>query len=321
MTHGLNSGGDLEPNPEVRRLLGLLDVSEGVVPILEPAELRLAAKAFSEKMSVGEVGDLLLTVDVVVEGSDSDISTRVYEPTGDATDCLDVIVFFHGGGWTVGDLDTADGGARALASALDSRVVSVDYRLAPENPFPAAFEDGLAVLRHVANQRTTRRVVLAGESAGGNLAASVALALRDEPCICGQILINPVLDLMNEAASYRSFGEGYFLTTEIMRRYKEWYVGQADPSDERISPLLAETLAGAAPAVIVTAGFDPLLDEGAAYAVRLVCDGVPVNYIPMSTMLHGWFALLKNSEFARHEFGRLVDGARALLPQFHAEAV
>jgi acetyl esterase len=304
--------GDPEPSAEVRRLLGFLDLPPVDGPPLEPTEIRLAAKDFSEWAARGKIEDVASVLDVRVEGLGGDIATRVYQPTADPSDLLDVVVFFHGGGWTVGDLDTGDAVARALANALGSRVVSVDYRLAPEDPFPAAFEDCMTVVRHVISQTTTRRAVIAGESAGGNLAAAVCLALRDEPVIRGQLLINPVLDLVNEALSYRRFGEGYFLTTEIMRKYKSWYLGQADPGDERISPLMASSLVGVAPAVIVTAGFDPLLDEGAAYAVRLINDSVPVTYIPMNSMLHGWLALIPNSEVARQEFDNLIAAARAL---------
>jgi acetyl esterase len=310
-----SSTGELKPDPEVCRLLSLLDLPAIDGPPLTPAEIRLAAKDFGEKAPQGEIEDVALVVNVPIKGPGGNIPTRVYEPTGSSSERLDVVVFFHGGGWSVGDLDTADAGARALANRLRSRVVSVDYRLAPEYPFPAAFEDCVAVLRYVSHQKSTRRIVVAGESAGGNLAASLSIALRDEEMICGQLLINPVLDLVNEAPSYRWFGEGYFLTTKIMRSYKDWYVGQEDPSDERISPLQAKSLVGVAPTVITTAGFDPLLDEGAAYAVRLINDGVPVTYIPMNSMLHGWFGLLPFSEVARQEFDGLVNAARGLFAE------
>jgi len=303
----------LTPNSEVQQLFALLLLPEVDGPPVNPADIRLGFSDFIEKAALGgETDEVALVFDVAVEGQSGAVLTRVYEPTGNTSDVLDVVVFFHGGGWAAGDLDTADVGARALAHALRCRVVSVDYRLAPENPFPAAFDDCVTVLRHVSQQEENRRLVVAGESAGGNLAASISIALRDEGLISGQLLINPVLDLVNEGPSYRDFGEGYGLTARDMRIYKDWYVGEADPSDPRISPLMAASLAGVAPVVITTAGFDPLLDEGVAYATRLINDGVQVTYVPMNSMLHGWLALLPSSAVTRHEFVRMMKATSVL---------
>jgi acetyl esterase len=303
----------VKPNPEVQLLLGLLILPDGDGPSLTPNEIRLGARDFTEKTAAqGEIESVAMVFDTSIEGRDGAIPVRVYEPTGKSTDVLNVVVFFHGGGWAAGDLESADPGARALSNALRCRVVSVDYRLAPEHPFPAAFDDCVTVVRHVGKQETSQLLVVAGESAGGNLAASISIALSDEGLIAGQLLINPVLDLVGEAPSYRTFGEGYGLTAQMMRTYKDWYVGHGNPRDQRISPLMANDLSGVAPTVMTTAGFDPLLDEGAAFATRLINAGVPITYIPMSSMLHGWFALLPSSADARHEFTKVVNAARTL---------
>jgi acetyl esterase len=242
------------------------------------------------------------------------VPTRTYEPSGDPAAALDVIVYLHGGGWAVGGLDTADAGARALAAGLGVRVVSVDYRLAPETPFPGPLDDCRAVFDEVAGRPSTSRVLVAGESAGGNLAAALALDARDRGrSLAGQILINPALDASCDSPSHQRYGTGYGLTTADMRRYIGWYAGDAARDDPLLSPLAASSLAGVAPAVVTTAGFDPLRDDGARYASRLVADDVPVAYLPMPAMLHGWWALLHAAEGAREELRRLLGAARWLL--------
>ena len=255
-------------------------------------------------------------VDGEISGDAGPIPVRIYEPTGSATDALDVLVFLHGGGWVIGDLETADTGARALAAGLGVRVVSVHYRLAPEHPFPAAFDDAMRAIAHVAAQPTTRAILVAGESAGANLAAATALRVRDQggPALAGQILINPLLDASCTSDSHRRNGADYGLTTADVRRFLDWYLQGADPTDPRVAPLHAPDLAGVAPCLVVTAGFDPLLDDGSRYARRLIDAGVAVTYLPMPAMVHGWWCLLTAAPAAGRELERLLAAATMLLP-------
>ena len=237
-------------SPEVYGLIGGLEIEED-----SSDGIRAGFKAFVEAINgQGDVAEVGRVTDDHIAAGDRRIPLRLYEPLGSTPESTkDVVVYFHGGGFMAGDLDTADAGARALAAGLRTRLVSVDYRLAPEHPFPAAFDDCLVALRAVYERTETRSVVVAGESAGGNLAAAVAMAARDlEMPLLGQVLVNPVLDASFETESYREFGEAYGLTANHMRLYMEWYAGDRDVFDPRISPLRADDLAGLAPVVVTT---------------------------------------------------------------------
>ena len=231
------------------------------------------------------------------------VAVRVYRPVPD--EVLPALVFFHGGGWTIGDLDTHDVVCRQLALGARCAVFSVDYRLAPESPFPAAVEDCIAVTRHVlknSNSLKINRVAVGGDSAGGNLAAVVALALRGEG-IAFQLLIYPATDQRGESASHQRNGKGYLLTSEGIDYFRGCYLpNPKDWTDWRASPLLAANHAGVASAFIMTAGYDPLLDEGRAYAEALAKAGVEVSYREYPDMVHG-FVL----------FGGVLDTANAAL--------
>lgn len=231
------------------------------------------------------------------------VAVRVYRPVPD--EILPALVFFHGGGWTIGDLDTHDVVCRQLALGARCAVFSVDYRLAPESPFPAAVEDCIAVTRHVLKNSGSlkiNRVAVGGDSAGGNLAAVVALALRGEG-IAFQLLIYPATDQRGEFASHQRNGKGYLLTSEGIDYFRGCYLpNPKDWTDWRASPLLAASHAGVAPAFIMTAGYDPLLDEGRAYAEALAKAGVEVSYREYPDMVHG-FVL----------FGGVLDTANAAL--------
>ena len=231
------------------------------------------------------------------------VAVRVYRPVPD--EVLPALVFFHGGGWTIGDLDTHDVVCRQLALGARCAVFSVDYRLAPESPFPAAVEDCIAVTRHVlknSNSLKITRVAVGGDSAGGNLAAVVALALRGEG-IAFQLLIYPATDQRGESPSHQRNGKGYLLTSEGIDYFRGCYLpNPKDWTDWRASPLLAANHAGVASAFIMTAGYDPLLDEGRAYAEALAKAGVEVSYREYPDMVHG-FVL----------FGGVLDTANAAL--------
>jgi acetyl esterase/lipase len=235
--------------------------------------------------------------DLLADGSVAPIPLRLYRPAGVAADTpLPTLVFFHGGGWVIGDLDTHDVLCRCLAAEARINVIAVDYRLAPEHKYPAAVDDAWAATRWIAANADQlavdrRRIAVGGDSAGGNLAAVVALLARDSgaPSIAHQVLLYPVTDAGTERRSYRDFAEGYGLTLESMRWFIAHYVKDlSEAADWRVSPIRAASLAGVAPALIVTAGFDPLRDEGEAYALALRDAGVRVDYCCYGGMIHGF---------------------------------
>src|SRR5207245_1775150 len=212
---------------------------------------------------------------LTADGPGGPIPLRVYRPADvPAGTPLPVLVYYHGGGWVIGDLDTHDVQCRQITAEAGITVVAVDYRLAPEHKFPAAVDDAWAATRWVVAHAgelavDARRLAVGGDSAGGNLAAVVALLARDKgaPAIAVQVLIYPVTDLVGETRSYRDFAEGYLLTREGMRWFIAHYLtAEAEAADWRASPIRAQSIAGLPPALIVTAGFDPLRDEGEAYA-------------------------------------------------------
>jgi len=299
----------LTPDASIRALIEPLDVAAEADSI---EELRTIFRGFLRDMYDRTEPTLVVTEDTTVPGMTRQIPIRIYEPTGSAEDLLDVVVFFHGGGWVAGDLFTADAGSRALAVGLGARVVSVDYALAPETAFPEPLDECVLVTNDVAARETSARVVVAGESAGGNLAAAVAFRV-DQAAVSGQVLINPVLDHACGSASHMRFGTGYGLTTAAVKRFVELYSAGTDPANPLISPLNAPSLRGLPPAVITTAGFDPVRDDGVRYAQRLMDDDVPVAYVPMPTFLHGWWSVLTASAVARRELDRIVAACRALL--------
>jgi acetyl esterase len=226
-----------------------------------------------------------------------EIPVRIYWPHAGGNR-LPLVVYFHGGGWVIGGLDSHDPLCRALANEVGAVVLSVDYRLAPEHRFPAAAEDAYAatawVHAHAAELGAApSRLVVAGDSAGGNLAAVVPLMARDRggPPLHMQVLVYPVIDCARDTASYRDNAEGYFLTAAHMRWYWEQYLGAADGTHPYASPLRARDLSGLPPAYVVTAEFDPLRDEGEAYAQRLRDAGVPVTLRRYDGMFHGFFSL------------------------------
>jgi acetyl esterase len=243
-----------------------------------------------------------------INGPAGAIPLRIYTPRVPAR-ALPVVVYFHGGGWVIGDLESHDRPLRMLADETAAIVVAVDYRLAPEHPFPAAFEDAVTAARwvfaHAADiGADPSRLALAGDSAGGNLAAAVAQALRggDHPAPVLQWLIYPVTDALEESASYQRFSEGYYLTRTGMRWFKDHYLGRSGEGrdDPRASPLRATSLEGLPPAFVQTAGFDPLRDEGRAYAERLLEAGVDVDYRNYPGLIHGFFSM-----------GGVIEAARA----------
>jgi acetyl esterase len=256
---------------------------------------------------------------LTAEGPHGLIPLRVYRPAGvpDGTR-LPAHVYFHGGGWVIGDVNTHDVLCRQLTAASGASVISVDYRLAPEHKFPAAADDAWAATTWVvahANELglDASRLAVGGDSAGGNLAAVVALMARDAggPAIRLQVLIYPVTDIMRETRSYGDFAEGYMLTRDSMHWFFAQYLMSSDDArDWRASPLRAPSLANLPPALIVTAGFDPLRDEGEIYAGRLRDAGNMVDYVCYGGMVHGFLGMGKLIDTAGRAIAHIGESLR-----------
>ena len=247
------------------------------------------ASLLTARTPVGSVSERL------IPGPGGELPARIYTPEGNSP--LALIVYFHGGGWASNNLDTHDELCRKLSRETNSVVVSVDYRLAPEAKFPAAVEDCIAATKWIADHAAEwhadpKRLIVAGDSSGANLATVVALLSRQNggPDIAGQILFYPATDYYEPGTkSYRSFSEGYGLTGVDMAWFWDLYLpGKAAANDPRASPLRAERLDGLPPALVITAEYDPLVDEGHAYALRLQQAGVPATYSCYEGAIHGF---------------------------------
>jgi acetyl esterase len=235
--------------------------------------------------------------DSFIPGPAGPIAIRVYRVSAAADQ--PAIVYFHGGGFVIGSLSSHDGTCRRLAHGAGCTLISVDYRLAPEHKFPAAVDDSYAAAVWVAeNAKPLKidpsRIAVAGDSAGGNLAAVVALLARERggPALCHQLLVYPVTDMAFKSESYVTNGDGYFLTRDMMGWFGDQYLpeGQA-PDDPLLSPLYAADLSGLPPATVITAEYDPLRDEGEAYAKKLAQAGVPTELVRYDGVIHGFFSM------------------------------
>ncbi len=241
----------------------------------------------------GPVPDLAWE-DRALPGPAGTIPVRVY---GAGDEPAPVLVYFHGGGWVLGGLNTHHGVCATLAELSGCVVCSVDYRMAPEHRFPAAVEDAWAVTRWLAENpddvgARPGAIAVGGDSAGGNLAAVCALKARDEGLpLSLQLLVYPVMDADLDTSSYREFADGYYLTAYSMGWFWDHYLPDGDRFQPDASPLRADDVSGTAPALVITAGFDPLLDEGEAYARRLEQAGVPVTLSRYDGMIHGFFRM------------------------------
>ncbi|MFD1720661.1 alpha/beta hydrolase [Amnibacterium endophyticum] len=287
-------------DPDVKAMLQQMQ-ARGLPPMSAgtPEQGRALLRAFSgvDRRDPAE----LPPVAEVTEASFGGVRARVYRARTDGP--APTVVFLHGGGFVIGDLDTHDLAVRLLARSLGAVVVSVDYALAPERPFPAAVDDAWSAFRDVVDRvdelgGDAGRVVVAGDSAGANLAAVTAIRARDEGIpLAAQLLAYPAVDPGGEYASRTENADGYFLTARDMAWFIEQYLGVGADSPEarerardwRIAPLLAPTLAGVASAVVATAEFDPLRDEGVAYAAALEAAGVRVWHRTFPGMIHGFY--------------------------------
>jgi acetyl esterase len=280
------------------------------------------ARAFFDQMQLPrpEV-KVAEVVNRTIPGPAGEIPVRIYRPEGRAP--FPALVYFHGGGWVIGSLETHDGSCRELANRAGCVVVSVDYRLAPEHRYPAAAEDCFAATKWVAAHAAelgvdAKRIAIGGDSAGGNLAAVVALMARERrgPALRFQLLVYPVTDADFSRPSYRENAEGYLLSTKAMEWFWGHYVADAAQRAEPFaSPLRAKDLAGLPPAFVLTAEFDPLRDEGDAYAERLRQAGVPTRWKRYDGAIHGFFAMGLLAQVGRDA----VDDAVAALREAFAQ--
>jgi len=283
----------IQPLVEANRAAAaeLPPVWEQTVSQRRAAYLELAALA-------GPGPDIERVEDLTIAG----VPCRLYANPG----AEGVLVFVHGGGFVIGDLDTHDEPCRQVAHESESTVIAVDYRRAPEHPFPACVEDVWAVVREVCGNTAeygSGRVAVCGDSSGGNLAAVAALMARDADLeLAAQLLIYPSVHVLDTSPSWSEHGDGLVLTRDIMDWFMMHYA--PDPDDWRASPLLADTLAGVAPALVITAEYDPLRDQGIAYAERLRAEGVEVTHANYDGMVHAFFQL-----------GPLVDAAAQAVSQ------
>jgi acetyl esterase len=295
-------------DPQAAALIALM--AERQVPpmhTLTPAQARrmyLERRFYSqpEPPAVAEVRSLA--------GAET-VPMRLYRPLGVAAGVLPVLVYFHGGGWTIGDLDTHDVLCRQLCNGAGVAVVSVDYRLGPEHRFPAAVDDSVAATRWLQAQAASlgldaQRMAVGGDSAGGNLAAVVSLALRDapdardRPPLAFQLLIYPSTDMRAQTDSHKRNGQGYVLTADTVAYFQGHYV--TDPSqyhDWRASPLLAADHSRLPPALVLTAGYDPLVDEGRQYADALSAAGNRVQLVCFERQIHGFVPMSRVIDEAR----------------------
>jgi acetyl esterase len=272
---------------EAADLLRVLDESFPPVQDMDPLEARAAVRA--RQAPVSNLDDVRAAEDFAV----GPVRVRRYLPhAADLSEPPAVIVFAHGGGFVLCDVESHDGFCRSMARGTGAIVASVEYRRAPEHRAPTAVEDVYTALEWAAAEHPGSRLLVAGDSAGGNLAAAVALLARERggPALHGQVLLYPVLDPGCDLPSQRSHGTGYFLTNAAMRWYWRQYLGDRDPSevDSTVAPLRAASLAGLPPAVLVTGRLDPLWSEVVAYATALGAAGVPVILREYPELFHGF---------------------------------
>ena len=277
---------------------------------LEPPMAREAFVAMMDAIGPKEV-PIGKTVNMTMPGPGGDIELRVYTPVAAGSDALPGLIFFHGGGWVIGDLDTHDGLCRILANEAGVRVIAVHYRLAPDHKYPAAVDDAIAAVNWIEANASSlgvdaNRLAVGGDSAGGGLAAVVAQVAKKKgaPKIAYQMLFFPVTQIGEDTVSLQEFAEGYLLERATLMWFYEHYLpGDADRADPRVSPLKAEDVSGLPPAYVMLAGFDPLHDEGLAYADRLREAGVPVTVADYPDMVHDFIymqAVLPQAQRALH---------------------
>lgn len=276
----------------------------------------MASQLDTQGISIGKIDN------TTAPGPAGPIPVRIYTPVASGGTALPALVYFHGGGFVIGDLETHDALCRTLANESGAKVVAVDYRLAPEHKYPAAADDCYAATKWVESNAAAlgvdpNRIAVGGDSAGGNLAAVVCQQAKQKgnPHLVFQLLIYPVTQYRANTESMKSFAEGYFLERRTMDWFFDQYTDAAtvNPNDPRLSPLAASDLAGLPRAYVVTAGFDPLRDEGKAYADKLNRAGVAAVYVDYPSMIHGFFNMSAVLPQARQA---IADASAALRKAF-----
>jgi len=299
-------------HPEYQAMLLQLAELEG------PAMTELPESVGREMFRAMQPAAPEIVVGSVMDTDADGVPVRVYRPEGDGP--YPIVLMFHGGGWVIGDLDTADCQSREVCRGAGAMVISVDYRLAPEHRFPAAADDCYKATLWAAEHASghggdPHRMALVGDSAGGNLAAVVSQMIRDRggPSICFQLLVYPVTDGKNlDRPSHRDNGEGYLLTADAMTWFWNHYVPEpGDRSNPYASPLLAGDLSRLPPALVMTAEYDPLRDEGEAYAQALSAAGVDAKLVRYDGFIHGFFSHTRTIPAAREAMSAACDALRA----------
>jgi acetyl esterase len=304
---------DMQAVLKLQKMAGIPRVETLPIPAGR-ALLRDQSAIVSGAQPVGETRDLS------VPGPDGlDLPARLYVPRG-TVGPSPLLLFVHGGGWVYGDLESHDGVCRFLTEQSGVRVLAVDYRKAPEHRYPAALDDCFAAYSWLCDHAAdlgadTSRVAIGGDSAGGNLAIAVCLRARERglPKPVAQMLVYPATDFSQRLPSRGMFGQGFYLSKEFMDRCEAAYVPPgADTTDPLLSPLQAKDLSGLPPAYVVTAGFDPLRDEGEAFARRIADDGGVVELKRHAGLIHGFFNMVGVSGSARSAVGEVVARLRDL---------
>jgi acetyl esterase len=298
---------DRAPGLDPQAAALLEDLESGVAPPSSTLSVTTGRELLEDLFAVEDPAPVGDVTDLEIQGPNGPVPLRIYVPDGDGP--FPLVVFFHGGGWVRGSLAAYEGPCRLLTNETGAVVVSVDYRRAPEHPFPAGFEDCYRAAEwattHAADLRgDPDRVAVAGDSAGGNLAAAVALAARDRdgPAFAHQALVYPSVNApaIRWFDAYDDYGTGYFLEMDSVEWYLDLYLPRrADVGNAYAFPLRARRLDDLPPATVVTAGFDPLVDEGAAYADRLAADGTPVEHRHYEGQIHAFCSLYEHIDAGR----------------------
>jgi acetyl esterase len=312
-----NTERDAHLDHQARKLLALL--AAGNAPPFSAVGPTVARKMHAAlvRMLAGPAMPVELERDFEIPGPGGALPIRLYAPAR-VTEPAPVLVYFHGGGNVVGDLEMTDATCRALAREADCVVLNVDYRLAPEHPYPAALEDAYAAVLWVAEHAAEiggdgTRIAVGGDSAGGTLSALVCRLSRDRggPPIVFQALVYAAGDVERDYPSMREYAEGYLISAETIRWFRAQYFGGRPPDgDDYAWPLRAPSLAGLPPALVITAGFDPLQDSGNAYGEALRAAGVPVRFLHYDGMVHGFFVYPHYFDRAREAIGEVAASLR-----------
>lgn len=302
--------------PDVAAFLSFLNSQDG--PKMEDLPVDAARQMYRSMAQMADLprGNIAKVEDFTIPGPASDIKIRLYDnrperPFGP------VMVFYHGGGWVIGDLDTHDHFCAEAARILDIPFYAIDYRMGPEHPFPAAPEDCEAATRWIAENKPCTGLVLCGDSAGGNLTIATGLALRDNPANAPVLALHPIYPATSARTdwqSFQDFGEGHFLSSSGMAWFNDQYA--PDPADRRTSPLDFPA-DGLPPTLLITAGLDPLRDQGRAYAAKLIEAGVPTIYREAKGNIHGYISLAQAIPSSLDD----IRGALSVLKSMIAEAI